>query len=298
MAKELNKYSGVIVPMVTPINELGNIDLYYNGKLINFLLDHKVIPFVMGSSGEAPLLSLKARDIMVQQLIANRRLAIPLIAGVIGLSFEDTVNESNKYFNWGLDAVVITLPNYYELTEGQMYDYYLKLSERIKGNIIIYNIPKTVHMSIPVKVINRLSFKKNIVGIKDSENDLDRLRKSLELWGGRLDFKHFVGVNTLMKKGLELGANGIVPSTANIRPALYTKLIELTAAGQYEEAEIIQLKTNEITKCYQSGNTLGESLAMLKGLMSELDLCQPWMLAPLSTQQGEKLVDKLKVINE
>jgi len=282
----LDYLTGVIVPMVTPVTKNGLIDRLHAKKLINFLLDHGAIPFIMGTTGEATSLSIKERAVFVKILIENQRENQPLIVGVIGLSHEETITEANKYLSWGIDAVVITLANYFQLTEEQMFQYFFSLSESIHGNMILYNIPKTVHMSIPLDVIDRLSRINSIIGVKDSEMNEERLEKSLALWKDRADFKHFVGVNSLMAKGLQLGTDGLVPSTGNFQPELYMKLFEAGKEGRMNDALLIQEVSNKLSKIYQEGKTLGESIAALKVLLSEMNLCQPWMLSPL-TQLSE-----------
>ncbi|MCF8381334.1 MAG: dihydrodipicolinate synthase family protein [Bacteroidales bacterium] len=277
----LSAYKGVIVPMVTPLDESGNIHSVYTEILINYLLNHATIPFIMGTTGEATLLASKEREDLVKILVTNRRENIPLIAGVIGLPYKDTIIESNKFFSLGIDSVVITLPNYFELTEKQMFNYYNDLSNQLEGNLILYNIPKTVHMSIPISVIDNLSYNKNIIGVKDSEVNDERLEESLDLWRDRKDFSHFTGANVAMVKGLSLGSKGIVPSTANFAPDLYTQLYSLCLQGKIDEANTILQETAELTLQYQKGRTLGESLAALKGILSDMELCSGFMMNPL-----------------
>ena len=44
--------------------------------------------------------------------------------GVIGLTVPDTVAEANQFFKKGIDAVVITLPYHYFMTDNQIYHFY------------------------------------------------------------------------------------------------------------------------------------------------------------------------------
>ena len=282
MQKSTERYKGVIVPMITPFLENGMIDETSAGKLINFLVENHTVPFILGTTGECTSIPVDQRDILVKVLIDNRRENIPLISGVNGLTFADTVTEANKYLAWGMDAVVFTLPAYFKLTDDQVFHFLNDLAEQINGDIILYNIPKTVNMSIPVEVIEKLSHKKNIIGVKDSELNEPRLVQSLKIWGKRTDFFHLVGVNKLMIKGLELGAKGIIPSSANVQPKLYKTLYESCVSGQYEKAKETFLQTEKLSKIYQKDKMLGESLAALKCILASEGLCQPFVLKPLT----------------
>lgn len=108
--------------MVTPLTEDGKIDETSAVRLINFLLDNNTIPFVLGTTGEATSIPGTERDVLTQLLIKNRRDGYPAISGVMGLTFGETIRKANKYFKDGIDAVVITLPAYYKLTELQVFN--------------------------------------------------------------------------------------------------------------------------------------------------------------------------------
>jgi len=297
MKISIDSYKGVIVPMITPLTKDGKIDKPSSVRLINYLMDNENIPFVLGTTGESASIPVPEKEELIQILTANKRPRIPAIAGVIGLTMAKTISQANKYIKYGVDAVVITLPYHYELTDFQIFNYYKVLAENIEGNIILYNIPKTVHQSIPIKAIEDLSQIENIIGIKDSEMNRERITESLRLWKNREDFSHFTGVNALMPLGIELGSKGLVPSTANIAPRLYVNLYKKCVEGNKEEAEKLYAKTLEWTSIYQEGKTLGDSLAALKYFMAEMNLCAPHVMLPLTEPNEEekcRLSKKLK----
>ena len=91
-------------------------------------------------------------------------------------------------FDSGADVVVATLPSYYALTEDAMLRYFDQLANAVGGPMMIYNIPATTHMSIPLKIIDQLSHHHNLVGVKDSERNEERLDESIQLWSDREDF--------------------------------------------------------------------------------------------------------------
>lgn len=287
-------YEGVIVPMVTPFEINGKINRDDATRMTRYLLSHRVIPFILGTSGEVYSISLNERDVLIKVLIENRKEGVPLITGMGGLTFDDTVREANKYFDWGIDAVVLTLPGYFELKEDQVYQYFRELSDKLNGNIILYNIPATIHNSISVTVADRLSKVENIIGIKDSEFDETRMNLSLSKWKQREDFFYLVGVNEIMYKALRLGADGLVPSTANLAPGLYTSMMNSAKNNQFGEVDRIQLQTDEILSIYKNGQLLGESIATLKFLVSLSGMMSPYMLSPLTELSEEEKREALR----
>ena len=148
--------------------------------------------------------------------------------------------------------------------------------------LMLYNILATTHMSIPVDVIKRLADHPNIVGLKDSERDLERMAQCIEITKTHPDFAYFCGWAAQSAHSLELGGNGIVPSTGNFVPEMFQQLFDAAVAGDMETANRLQEETNEIAKIYQKDRTLGQSLTALKVMMQTKGLCEPWMLMPLT----------------
>ena len=152
---------------------------------------------------------------------------------------------------------------------------------------MLYNITITTHMSIPMDIIERLSHHPNIVGLKDSENNVPRLEEALKLFADREDFAYFCGCAANSAVALKNGADGIVPSVGNYLPKIYQDLYEAGVRGDMEKAEELQQKTIEIGKINTAGLTLGESLAGLKIIMNEAGLCETNMLPPLTKLNAE-----------
>jgi 4-hydroxy-tetrahydrodipicolinate synthase len=72
-----------------------------------------------------------------------------------------------------------------------------------------------------------------------------------------------------------------VPSTGNLFPDIYYKMI--VAADNNDEAAALQLQrhSNLAGDIYQGKRLLGESLAALKSLMQSAGLCRTYMMPPL-----------------
>ena len=285
------KYQGVVVPMVTPVTEQGQLDVAAVERIIAFFGNNQVSPLLMGTTGEGNSVSSADGLLLVETAVkANRQLSTPITiyAGLTGNCFSEQLRQADAYLKAGADVIVATLPTYYALTEQQMYVYYKLLADSITGPLMLYNILATTHMSIPVEVIRRLADHPNIVGLKDSERDLERMQQCIALSKGREDFCYFCGWAAQSAYSLSLGGDGIVPSTGNFVPDMFSALFEAARSGDFKEANRLQDATNEIAKIYQSGRTLGQSLAALKVMMQTKGLCEPWMLMPLTRLSADE----------
>ena len=276
------KYCGVVVPMVTPVTQDGQLDVRAVKRIIDLFAYNKVSPLLMGTTGEGNSVSREDGQVLVETAVKAADGRILIYAGLTGNCFAEQVRQAEVYTALGADVIVATLPTYYALTPEQMYEYYQTLADCIKGPLMLYNILATTHMSIPVDIIKRLADHPNIVGLKDSERDLVRMAQCIEIAKGRDDYAYFCGWAAQSAHSLELGGDGIVPSTGNFVPEMFQQLYEAAVNGDMETANRLQDKTNEIAKIYQKDRTLGQSLTALKVMMQTKGLCEPWMLMPLT----------------
>lgn len=291
------KYRGVVVPMVTPVTENQTLDVAAVERIIEFFAANGVAPLLMGTTGEGNSVSAADGKLFVETAVKAAKGRILIYAGLTGTCFAEQLAQAEAYTKAGADVIVATLPSYYSLTEEQMYVYYKTLADSISGPLMLYNILATTHMSIPVDVIKRLAEHPNIVGLKDSERDLERMKQCVEFSKEREDFTYFCGWAAQSAYSLSIGGDGIVPSTGNYVPEMFAALYEAAVKGDMATAERLQDETNEIAKIYQAGRTLGQSLAALKVMMGTKGLCEPWMLMPLtrlSADEEQAIVEKLK----
>lgn len=287
--KTLNKYHGVVVPMVTPITKNNEIDIDAVKRIINNFAQYNVSALIMGTTGEGNSVSVESGVKMIKAASEAAAGRITIYAGLAGNCISEQYDAAEKFIEAGADVIAATLPCYYSLTPKQMYEYYKNLADTLTAPLMLYNITITTYMSIPLDVIEKLSHHPNIVGLKDSENNIQRMEEALTLFSDREDFAYFCGCAANSAKALSLGADGIVPSVGNYLPKIYNDLFEAGISGNTEIANDLQAKTIEIGKINTDNLTLGESLAGLKVIMKMYGLCETYMLPPL-TELEEKTV--------
>ena len=269
--------------MVTPFNHDGTVDVAAGCRLVEYLLEHHVHPFILGTTGESACMSHAQRiqfSKALSKCVDGRTL---LYAGIADNCLENSLTAAKEYADLGVDVVVAHLPGYYPITEYNMLSYYEILAEKSPIPLMIYNITATTNLSIPLDIVETLSHHDNVVGLKDSERDKERMNKAISSWKDRKDFSLFYGWGAQCTDSLLNGADGIVPSTGNLVPDMYHDLYNAAVAGDRETAYVLQEKTDLISKVYQENRVLSQSLAALKILLGEYDLCKPYVLPPLFT---------------
>jgi 4-hydroxy-tetrahydrodipicolinate synthase len=284
----LKKYRGVVVPMVTPFTTSGKIDEAAVTRICQNFAKHGVSPLLLGTTGESTSVDSTDGQLLVKAAIKGIDRKVTVYAGLSSNCVKQNIENAKVYADLGVDVIVSILPCYYPLTSEQMQAYYEKLADSVAKPLMMYNIPATTHMSIPLEVVAKLSQHPNICGLKDSERDAERMETCVKTYKDREDFSYFLGYAALSSAALKLGADGIVPSTGNFTPAMFKQLYDYSLNEQWEEAERIQKETNEIAQIYQGGRTLGQSLPALKTMMSILGLCEPHTVSPLTTPTAEE----------
>jgi 4-hydroxy-tetrahydrodipicolinate synthase len=295
------KFHGAVVPMVTPFTADGQVDEPALDRLVDSLLAGGVDGiFVMGTTGEGTAIPCAYRRRLVARTAARVKGRARVFAG-IGDAHPEEIVAGNDYFRAGVDAVVSRPP--LAIPAGEMLPWFRALLDGLEGPLLLYNMPMTTKVSIPLDVVGQLTGHPRLAGIKDSENNPKRLAELLRRFGGQQNFSVFVGVGALMESGLRLGADGIVPSVGNLIPDVCGKLCVAARNGDWSGAGNSSSRMSAVAALYQNGRTLNESLSVLKGALYLRGLCAPHVLPPLkplTEPQLEKLrheMERLHLLN-
>ena len=137
---------------------------------------------VLGSTGEAMALDdAETREVL--RVAADAAAADKvLIAGVGRESVKATLGLAEVAAAARYDAVLVKTPTYYsnQMTAAAVIHYFRSVADRSPLPVLLYNIPKFVPYSIPVEMVGELAQHPNIIGIKDSSGDLERLRATVQ----------------------------------------------------------------------------------------------------------------------
>lgn len=279
--KVKKKYNGLVVPSITPLTEDHKLDHQAVEKIFDNIFNYGGVPFILGTTGESASLP---NDVKLDFIKLAAKLKQPnklIYAGISSNCVSESIEMAKRCADEGIDVAVAHVPVYFTLTEDEIKRYFETLADNSPLPIIAYNIPATTNVSIQLNLLDELSYHENIVGTKDSERNQERLQLSLGLWAKRQDFSHFLGWGAQSSYALFTGGDGLVPSTGNLFPDIYYKMI--VAADNKDEPSALRLQkhSNLVGDLYQGKRLLGGSLAALKSLMDSAGLCGSNMMPPL-----------------
>ncbi len=136
---------------------------------------------VLGSTGEAVMLN-DAESLDVLRVAAEATAPDKvLVAGVSREIVKLTVEMAEAAARFQYDAVLVRTPAYYgEISPAAVLHYFRTVADRSPLPVLLYNIPKFVPYQMPVELIAELAQHPNIIGIKDSAGDVERIRAIVE----------------------------------------------------------------------------------------------------------------------
>jgi dihydrodipicolinate synthase/N-acetylneuraminate lyase len=174
---------GIFPPITTPFYPDGNV--YYK-KLEANVERYSRTPVaglvVLGSTGEALMLSdQEKRDV----LKVAREAAAPnkvLIAGTGIESAIETLRLTEYAAGLGYDVAMVRTPHYYkkQMQPENMLAFYRTVADRSPIPVIIYSFPQATGYDIPAEVVIELAGHPNLIGIKESSGDVEKVRKMVE----------------------------------------------------------------------------------------------------------------------
>jgi len=246
------------------------------------LLGHSVAGiFPLGTTGESASIHSREKVFLVENTVRAVAGRAVVYAGISGNCLRESVEFAQTYKKLGVDAAVAHVCSYYPLSDQEIEEYFLRLADEIPLPLVLYNIPATTHHSISLDSIDRLKAHPNIVALKDSAGDAQRLTELLGRTGGRDGFPVLIGNGSLFTLGLKLGGTGLVPSGAHLAADLYQLMYTAALEQQWKTVEQMQQETDRICARYIKGRSLGQGLAVLKAMLEERGICGRTMLPPL-----------------
>jgi 4-hydroxy-2-oxoglutarate aldolase len=230
---------GVFPPIPTVFNTAGDVDTKaITTNVERWMRTGLAGVLALGSNGEAALLD----DAESDRVIEAARSAVPaerlLIAGVGQESTRATIAAAKRAANRGADLALVRPPAYYknQMAGDVLIAHFRAVADASPIPVALYNLPATgVVLTLPV--VAALAEHPNIVGIKETSVDLERLG---QFAGIGSDFRVLSGSAPVIYPALMSGAVGGILAVANVLPEACVRLFDHATAGRHGEALALQ----------------------------------------------------------
>ncbi len=174
---------GIFPPITTPFYPDGSV---YFKKLEHNVEHYSKTPVagivVLGSTGEAILLSDEERRAVLKKAMEVAAPHKIMIAGTGIESTIETLRLTEYAASLGYDVAMVRTPHYYksQMKPANMLAFYRLVADRSPLPVIIYNFPQATGYDIPAEVVIQLAEHSNLIGIKESSGDVEKVRKMVE----------------------------------------------------------------------------------------------------------------------
>lgn len=268
-------FSGSIVALITPFKD-NSLDEAGLSRLVKFHLDsgtNGIVP--VGTTGEAPTLSRREYERVVEIVVREVSGQIPVLVGAGSYNTADAVSNSRFAAEAGADGVLHVMGYYNRPNQEGVFQHFKALNEATELPIIVYNIPPRTMVDIQPETMARLATLTNVVGVKDSTGDLSRpLKEQLLIEKG---FCFLTGEDQTAAAYNAHGGQGCISVTANVAPKLCAQLQQACSKGDFRLAREIQMKLMPL----HLSLFLEPSPAGIKFACSKLGLSSPTCRLPI-----------------
>jgi len=254
---------GILLPTTTPFDADGKISAGAISANIKDWTAKGVIGFVvLGSTGER--VHLDEREYLETIEISRAATASDSVF-IVGAGQQSTINTIKEIKNAaraGADAVLVITPSFYRpaITQETLINFYTAVADASPVPVLLYSMPPLTGIKVEPETVARLSEHANIIGVKDSSNDIAGFSKTISLCP--TDFAVMTGNGTVLLDALRAGATGGILAVGCVVPEV---CVEIYRTFNEDRAATLQSKLTPLAAAVTTRFGIG-------GLKAALDL--------------------------
>lgn len=169
---------------------------------------------------------------------------IPIIAGTGANSTAEAIKLTQSAARTGAVAALSVVLYYNRPTQQGLYEHFTAIAAAADIPLILYNVPARTAADLGHETVLRLSQVPGITGIKDVTGNIERGIKLLR--DLPKDFSVYSGDDGTAAALILLGARGNISVTANIAPALMSRLCAAARAGDVAVVRELSVRLAEL----------------------------------------------------
>lgn len=272
---------GVMVALLTPIDDDGAVDHHALSKLVRSLVSAGVSGISpAGTTGEGASLSLVQRLAVVDTVVGAVPGGMPVIPGVFRDVVAEATDELAAYADHGAGAALVAPPHYFPLPDADVQAFFEQTAGRSALPLVLYNIPSFTKNGISPPVIGRLAWHDSVIGVKDSSRDMEHLLQTMDALDAagltHQDFSVLTGTDTMLLASLAAGAGGAIVASANLVPEVAVGAHRNWMLGDIGCAHSLEARLRSVVAACRTGTYPAgwKAAAALAGR------CRPWLVPP------------------
>lgn len=293
------RFYGVITPFITPFKE----DLSIDFEAIRWLARYQAERGVHGifpnsTTGEFVHLKTEESIKITETVLEEVKDKVWVIPGISSNCTEHCIELGKAFMDLGVDGVIVTPPFFFKVSGKRLKLHFSKIAEKIDLPIIVYNIPSTTGINIPVELYEELASEySNIAGAKITYDNLGYFRRLINrVKSIRRDFAVLTGIDYLLLPVLMMGGDGGIMALANVAPWIHRAVYDAWVKGDIAKAHEENKKLLKLVEIYDIATSFPTSVkTSLKVLGAPV---KPYVRPPLTPEPPENEEKIKKVLEE
>lgn len=278
-------FQGSIVALVTPFTASGRVDARALQQLVQWHIHEGTDAIVCsGTTGESTTLTEADRNKILKVCLEAADKRIPIIAGTGTCDTKQSVHFTEMAQKLGADACLVITPYYNKPTQRGCILHFQEIS-RVGLPFIAYNNPGRTVVQLQPETIAEIGQLPNAAAIKESTNDPAFLAKIRAL----TNLPILAGEDALTVAMIKQGAVGAISVVANLIPAAWKKMVQLSLAKEWAQAEALSNRYLPLCQAmFRESNP-----QCVKYALSLMGKCSPRLRLPLVIP-NESACDEIK----
>jgi 4-hydroxy-tetrahydrodipicolinate synthase len=224
---------------------------------------------------------------------------VPVFVGVADTAPDLTIEMTTCARNAGAVCVVLAPPYYYPVSQADLLAYMQQLIPQLPLPVMLYNMPSTTKLAYEPDTVRELADLPNVVGLKDSSNNMIYFNELLLVLKDIPDFALFTGPDALLAEAVLLGAHGGVCASANVYPKLLVQMYEAAREKDMPRVkELQEILMRLRTTLLNVGSGGSKYIKCIKYALAAKGICSAVLAQPLQPFSEEEQAELERLVRD
>jgi len=271
---DATQFQGMWSAAPTPFNKDMEIDVPAIKKMVEHHLRLGIKGlFLCGTCGEGPWLTDNQRFVLIKETVRVVNGRIPVSVQVTDNSAPRIIDNIKSAVKAGADIAVIAPPYYLmNATPSNILKLYLDAIRQSPLPVGIYDRGRFVSLFIPNNILKTIYCEPNVILIKDSSGDEQRMKIALKAKKQNPELKLLNGNEFNCVKYLKAGYDGLLLGGGVFNGYIANLIMTAVRNNNIDEAEKLQKQLNQLMWSVYGGKKIKAWLTGLKELLVRMGI--------------------------
>lgn len=260
MITDSPRFEGILTAIVTPFAADGSINEPALRRLARHLIEHGSDGLVVaGTTGEASTMTDEEHLRTIEVVVDEVGEETVVIAGTGSNDTAHAIHLTTAAAERGVDGVLVVTPYYNKPNRRGLVAHFTKVAESTDVPVVLYNIPGRCVINLETDLLAELGEVPNIVGVKQSNDDLDQARAIVE----DTKLALYAGDDNLLRVFTEMGGSGGVCVTSLIFGEQMNEIFRAARDGDSDRAQELDADLQDAYEAlFVTANPIGPKAAL------------------------------------